>query len=60
MDIMISVLALMFASLEIGWAQQYGPDARKAQKAAKSIFSIMDYPTKSCSLEKGTKETAYL
>lgn len=41
----IAIFAIMFASIEIGQSQQFGPDIGKAKAAATKIFSIIDQPT---------------
>ena len=52
-DIFMAIFSIMFASLEIGQSQQFGPDIGKARAAARKIFSILDYPSKQNSSLEG-------
>lgn len=48
----MAIFSIMFASVEIGQSQQFGPDIGKAKAAAKKIFGIIDYPSRMSALEK--------
>jgi ATP-binding cassette subfamily B (MDR/TAP) protein 1 len=45
-DLMVALLAIMFGAMHSGQASQFGPDIGKAKGSSKTVFDIIEAPSK--------------
>ena len=55
-DMFISIFAIMFAAIQTGQAQQFGPDIGRAKGAASKIFAILDSQSQISIFKESSKE----